>query len=143
MRIGIKAAIGFGAMALVSSSLIGATSQPAAAAVHDGTATTPIVQPMDGSVGGWYVDNHLTYDEILANKSMTTTMANVPSKACAALGAIPALGVPLAAYCYTQVSWWSGVAKEAQKSGRCFRVVVPAHNPNWAYPSTHTRSWCR
>jgi hypothetical protein len=98
----------------------------------------------DGSLpGGWYVDNHRTWDEWLANKATTTTIANAPKVVCGALAKFGPVGVIFSGYCYAQASWWQGVAKNAQSQGRCFRIVVPAHNPNWAYPSTHRRGWCR
>jgi hypothetical protein len=98
----------------------------------------------DGSLpGGWYVDKHLTWDEWLANKATTTTIANAPKVVCGALARFGTVGVIFSGYCYAQASWWQGVAKDAQSQGRCFRIVVPGHNPNWAYPSTHKRSWCR
>jgi hypothetical protein len=108
-------------------------------------SSVPSIASADGPLpGGWYLDKHLTWDEWLANKATTTTLANAPSKACAALGPIlPPVGPVLAAYCLAQVSWWKGVARDALQQNRCFRIVVPAHNPNWAYPSTHARSWCR
>jgi hypothetical protein len=93
--------------------------------------------------GGWYVDNHLTWDEWLANKDATKLVANAPKQVCRVLSYFGPPGRVLSVYCSAQAYWWQRTAKKAQQQGRCFRVVVPAHNLNWAYSSTHKRSWCR
>jgi hypothetical protein len=105
-----------------------------------------IAGPDDFTVGGWKLDNHWTYDEVLANKAMTSRVANVPaiaSLACTALNAIPRVGGVLALFCRVHLVLARRVAADAQAHGRCFRWVIPAHQLALTYPSSYTGGWCR
>jgi hypothetical protein len=129
-----------GSLCLMSSAAATAHAAPQQPA---GNLTQSAITSADTTAGGWKFVQHWTYDEVLANKSMTTTVANMPEKACAGLVLLGAPGRVLAPVCYAYMSWWKGVAHDAQAQHRCFRVVIPAHNPNWSYPSTYTGDWCR
>lgn len=93
-------------------------------------------------VGGLRFERHWSSSEVIADKAFTTAMANAPEEACAGLvaGGIP--GVALAGWCGAYAKWFSGVARDALDQDACFRVVLPLHNPNWSYPSTHNTDWC-
>jgi hypothetical protein len=108
--------------------------------------TEPAPAPSDFTVGGWKFDNHWTSDEVLANKAMTSTIANIPAIAtlgCSALGAIPRVGFALALFCRVHLVLARRAARDAQAHGRCFRWVIPLHQIALTYPSSYTGGWCR
>lgn len=117
-----------------------------AAAVLAGAGAAPASAAV--TAGGWKLENHWLYTDVLANKSMTTTVAAALPDACGALlklFKLPAVGGGIGvAPC--SLGSWSKVAAKAEKQRRCFRLVLPAHNHNLAYPSTYKskkRGWCR
>jgi hypothetical protein len=138
------------AVALLSSvcliSCVAAAAQ--ASPQHQAAATQPTttLAPTDFTAGGWKLDNHWTYDEVLANKAMTTTIASVPEIAhlgCAGLSRIPWAGPFLAGFCSVHLQWARNVAGKALEQGRCFRWVIPGHQLGLTYPTTYEGGWCR
>lgn len=112
----------------------------------DATQPASALAPADFTAGGWKLDNHWTYDEVLANKGMTTTVASVPEVAhvaCAALVRIPRVGAFLAGFCTVHLQWARNVAGRALEQGRCFQWVIPGHQLGFTYPTTYAGDWCR
>jgi hypothetical protein len=126
----------------VSASPSGAVAQAPA----QQTAAAPEPTTTSTSIGGWNLVRHWTYDEVQANKDITNKLAGTPpvaSMACEALAPIPYVGRALAVYCHVYLALVKSTAQKARAAGHCFRFVVPAHNPQWTYPSTYSGGWCR
>jgi hypothetical protein len=140
------------AAVLGSLCLMSCLAAAAQADVQQHAAATPsaaATAPADITAGGWKLVGHgwPPYTEVLANKSMTTTVANAPITAaqavCGSLARLGPVGGALAVFCIGHFSWAKGVARDALRQNRCFRWVLPANQVGLAYPTTYTGSWCR